>query len=192
VFASSLTVAILVVVRARFPDWMPDPQAWLRHATSYEVANYRLIVRTVLVAFLLAVLIATGLGWTTLKLARRTSIPTRFRSTPALYNGLFEQIESGKATVVDVRMIDESVIRGVVSEMDPRAGRDQGWLVLEEPLRHFAPGNSEVPIGGWQRVALPYERIGEVWIRFPNEIPGTNQAAGLVEGQQGKRLADNP
>jgi hypothetical protein len=50
--------------------------------------------------------------------------------------------------------------------MDVRAGIDEGWLVLNSPLKRFHKDGAEVEVGHWQRVAIPYKNISEIWLKF--------------------------
>lgn len=52
-------VAVLAIVRAIQPAWMPDPRSWLAHPTLYVRAHYALISWTVLAGLALAFGFAT-------------------------------------------------------------------------------------------------------------------------------------
>jgi hypothetical protein len=52
-------VAVLAIVRAIRPAWMPDPRSWLAHPTPYVRAHYGLISWIVLAGLALAFVFAT-------------------------------------------------------------------------------------------------------------------------------------
>ena len=168
--ASALAFVCLAGIRAGVPTWMPDPRLWLAHTTSYETSHYRLVARTLAIGFLLACLLGVLSGYAARRIDRRHTLPTRNTTTPALYNAFYGRVKGGNVPVVTAHTADGNKFMGVLVEMDPRASHDEGWVVIEEPLRRITSENVEdLSVSDWQRVALPYSKLAEVWIRIADD-----------------------
>ncbi|HVA09082.1 MAG TPA: DUF6338 family protein [Acidimicrobiales bacterium] len=166
--ASAGALLVLAIARAGFSWSMPDPRLWLAHPVEYQTEHYRLVARTLALGFFLACALGAVAGGIAIRIDKSKSVATRVSSTPALFTALYRDVKGTGKPVPFVTVHTTAGVKymGVAVEVDPAAAHDEGWLVLEQPLRRFTVANVEDhSVADWHRLALRYGEIAEVWIR---------------------------
>jgi hypothetical protein len=173
--ATTLSIIVVALIARIQPDWFPDVRSWALDSSAYQKIHFELLLRTTFIVVALGCMFAVFASFSFRHRDKRNTVPVKITTSPALFNALFLNVKGHeKLPLATVIKRDGSRILGVVVEHDPKASQDQGWLVLEGGLRSFNPTNDpEITTEqGWQRVAVPYSEISELWIRF---IDKTNE-----------------
>jgi hypothetical protein len=147
---SGIALAVLAVIRAAEPAWMPDPRLLFANGHGYLAGRYRLVLR----ALLLEGGIALGLVWLVHWWKARSV--TRLTTASAWQTALRDQGPEGFVPHVWVRMSDGMEYIGAVAQYTADLDLADRELVLGPPLFHRAAASHplmDMP-PEWQRLII--------------------------------------
>lgn len=168
---SGVALAVLALVRARRPAWMPDPRRLLGDGQDYLADEYRLILR----ALLIQVAIALGLALLTHTVLARTS-GASIRQRSAWSSVLHHELPAGYQAHVRVRLADETVFVGRVAQFTANLEHADRELVLAPPLFSKLKGGSlkDVP-AEWQRIVVPGDQVVAMSVQYRPKAPTSGE-----------------
>lgn len=186
VLLSTLSVAVIALVRARRPELMPDPGAWLAKGNGYLIDEYRLIARTAGLLLLLSTLTALvaaflapwvitrrqiAFTWIRQKLKRKR--PPTIVPSDSGWDAVFStRAPSNAYPMVKIILKDSPVIwHGRLLGATPGATRPprEREIVLTEPLYREVPPDDPKAETGWHSVVLAGDQIQQFFVRYVRE-----------------------
>jgi hypothetical protein len=162
-------LALLAVVRARRPELMPDPGAWLKQGHRYVNEHYRLIART----FLIEISIAAGLALLTDWLLAGTA---RGRIVPGSlwFHLLRMQRPDNTVPWLHARLKDETEFWGYLGDYTPEEKLENREISIVGPkLQMRRKGeNTNTMLDTWASVAVRGDEINFLRITYIDKDTG--------------------
>ncbi len=185
VLFTGVSLAVMAVVRASVPGWMPDPGRLLGDRSTYLEDHYRLVARTLLVGVMLSCLFAV-LVYRAIPSSTRHSRTSPHDVLWAMFHG---STDSPAVPVVQLRMADGTCLMGVVAAQDQSGPRGDRLLALAPPLSRQRPGEEAVEKvrSPWVRIIVPMASIEEMHVAFGSEssVAGSSGSTGTGEATKG-------
>lgn len=159
---TAIGLAVVCLVRARWPALMPDPVGLLSGGSSYLAAHYLVVAG----ALGLEVVVALGAAWAThAYLAHRHGAPLRQES--AWTSVLRKSVPNGYRPYVRVRLENGTVYMGSVAHATADLELGERELVLAPPLYSNTETETvSAVLAEWQRIVLRGTQIESLTVRY--------------------------
>ena len=164
---SGLGFAVVGLVRALRPAWMPDPDRLVADPQQYLVEHYRLLLAALVVTASVAFGAVGLVHWF---LGRKYGSNLRTLST---WHKVFRQeLPDGTAAYVRVRLSNGTVFTGKLAGYSADLELADREIVLAPPLFSKTGNNklTALPVE-WQRVILPASSIESITVQYGAQTP---------------------
>jgi hypothetical protein len=174
VLFTSVTMMLLVGVRAFLPDLFPDPGEWLRHPVKYVRREYATIAAFAGTQLIVSLLLAIGAHFLLVHKSR-----ARIEAVASWFYTFRTACPPGTSPGVRVTLDDGTVFVGKVYSYTPTdAPVAERELVLGPPLWIKRPGAPVAPLEpDRQRVLLIGDRIRSITVSYWNDDDAPEPAA---------------
>jgi hypothetical protein len=182
---TGLALLILGVTRAIKPTWMPDPGAWLRQGNEYVQAQYRLVMRTLLIELGIAISFAVLAN-----MVFRRASNGKLQRVSAWFKLFRVDRPNDAIPYARVQLKNGEVYGGYVlhySEDLPLSDRE---LILGPPLKHrMVEGDPHELDESWQRVTIAGPEIQTIWVSYVNSDTTGSSGPEIDSDIQSRRVS---
>jgi uncharacterized protein DUF6338 len=163
------SLALLAVVRARRPELMPDPGAWLEQGHRYVNEHYRLIARTFLIEIAIAAALALLADWLLSGTARGRIVPGSL-----WFHLLRMQRPENTVPWIHARLKDETEFWGYLGDYTPEEKLENRELSIVGPkLQMRRKGETtNTLLDTWASVAVRGDEINFLRITYVDTKTG--------------------
>lgn len=163
----TIAVAILALLRAWHPAWMPDPGQVFKATPGYDSTHSRLIVRTLLIE----AGIAFVLVWLTHCILVAISRGASIRPISAWTRTMRHEVPEGSEPAAWVRMNDGHEWMGLVFAFSADLETSGRELVLGQPLYSNGGAGFARVDSSWQRVVLDGGSVQSLTVQYWDKQP---------------------
>lgn len=166
---SGTSTALLALVRAVHPNWMPDPGSWLTDGDAYFASHYRLVLRALLLEVVLACALAAGIAWC---IARSDKSPGEVSKRSVWFTVLRTNRPKGKVPWVNLHLKSGGDYWGFVGHYTSDMPQvDREISLIGPDLQYRAPGARTIKKldANWETVVIAASEIEYMKVNYEPE-----------------------